>query len=113
MKPKLKKLLDIEQSKERKRWLFIFLTVFGGMGVYGALFFTFSTEKAYGALVNLTVVHTEEGSQPMASVKLQTGTMVIATLPKGLRFKHDAKVMLLVRRSFLGGFKYSVAHYTQ
>lgn len=114
MRKELKEKLDQEAKNAKKRKLLVPLLAAAGFLLLILLFMPFfptSISNIQGVSVELSAKQTEEGSISIMMVKLETGVIVKASMPRKLKFIKGAKVNILRNKSIIGTYSYQVLGY--
>ena len=111
MRDELKKKLNKEIWKNRKKTA---LSIFGVLLLFpliGVLFSTSSNEEVFGELLSMGMTQTETGSYPRLRVKLDTGETVIAKARQSFLFRKGKRVKIVKRSTFIGMTTYIFVKY--
>jgi hypothetical protein len=108
-----KELLDAQSSKEKRRLVFGLVGAFGAFLIYVGVSTPLFTDTVYGVTEVLSAKQTDEGSKPLATVRLESGEKVIARLPTTKHFQKDGKAEFVEGRIILGRKKYRFIQYVE
>jgi len=69
--------------------------------------------ELYGNIIGVSEVHNETGSKLIATVHLDTGDQVLASMPRDLQIRTGVKAKVMEGRSIFGQKSYKVITYNE
>lgn len=98
---------------DRNKGLFIVITASLVLILLAAYNVPLFHDELYGNIIGVSELHDETGSKLIAAVHLDTGVQVLASMPRDLQLRTNAKAKVIEGRSIFGHKSYKIISYNE
>lgn len=108
-----KSIIDRHAASDRSKGLLIAIAASLVLIVLAAYKVPLFHNEVYGTIIGVSEVHNETGSKLLATVQLDTGVQVLASMPRELLILQDSRAKVNEGRSLFGHKSYKIIAYSE